>query len=442
LNQVNERKIALEILLEVEKGGYLNLIMKNKLRDLPVQTRRFIAALVYTTLENRIRIDYVIAQFTDGKSIQVFVRNVLRMSVAQLLFFETVPESAVVNEAVKIIAHSKKRQLKGFANAVLRNIAAHIGEIDYPKQEENPALFLSVMYSYPLWIVEKYIMAYGFDFTWEMLSYHKQEAWTTLRANTLKTSREEVEKKLTDGGYEVLPGLYHKDALQIKSVSEIDKLSLFQKGEITVQGEASMLVCEAAGVKRGEDILDACAAPGGKTALLACAYPRTLTAWDIHAHRVTLMEENFARLGVTAETVMQDATEYTAAYEQAFDVVLVDAPCSALGLLYRKPDIKYAKTDGDLEALVTTQAKILEVCARYVKPGGRLIYSTCTINDAENAQQIKTILEKYDCLKRGDLKNTLPAQFAARANAGEIQFFPHLDGIDGFYIAVLERRDG
>lgn len=439
---MKDREIAVEILMQVEDGAYLNLAVKKYLKGLEEQKRRFAAALVYTTLENLLRIDYVIDYFARTNRMHRYVRNVLRVGVCQLMFFESVPVSAAVNESVKIMAASKKRQLKGFVNAVLRNVAEHLGEVEYPAREQDPAGFLSVMYSYPRWIAQMYIEEYGFDFAWEMLSYHKPEAYTSVRINHLKTDRETLQRKLEGRGLQYAPGHYVADCLYIKNISSVDELDLYQKGLLTVQGESSMLVCKVADVKQGDRILDVCAAPGGKTAYLAEGHPAYLQAWDLHEHRVQLMRENFARLGVNAEIMVQDATVLREDAVGAYDVVLIDAPCSALGLLYRKPDIKFSKTDEDLKSIIQTQRIILNLCAEYVKPGGKLVYSTCTINRRENEENFRWFLQQKSDFEPEELPGGMPTQLLGRMKEGSLQLFPHLDGVDGFFIATARRKKG
>lgn len=434
------RAIAVEILMQVEEGAFLNLAVKKYLKGMDAQNRRFTAALVYTTLENLIRIDYVIDYFASAKRMHRYIRNVLRIGVCQIMFFESVPTSAAVNECVKMVAASKKRQLKGFVNAVLRNVTQHLGEVEYPGQEADPVGFLSVMYSYPRWVAQMYCEDYGFDFAWDMLAYRKQEAYTSVRVNRLKLQREELERKLQGRGLGFVDGKYSPNCLYIKNISAIDELDLYQKGQLTVQGEASMLVCEVADVQEGMRVLDVCAAPGGKTAYMAERVPAYMEAWDLHEHRVQLMQENFARLGVTACTRTQDATQGIDEYKEQFDVVLVDAPCSALGLLYRKPDIKFSKTDEDLAAIVQTQQKILETCAAYVKPGGKLVYSTCTINRRENDDNLDRFLAAHPEFREQALSEVLPEGLLHRAKGGRLQLFPHLDEIDGFYIACMRKQ--
>ena len=437
---MKQRQLALKILGEVEEGSFLNLALKKQLKGLSEQDRRFVAALLYTTLENKGRIDYVIDSFTSGKRIHKLVRNVLRLGVCQLMFFETVPESAAVNESVKLVEKSPKRQLKGFVNAVLRNIAQNLGKIEYPSQEAEPAKYLSIMYSYPLWLAERYLGAYGFDFAEAMLSYHKKAADTCVRVNRLKTTRQELLAKLEGRGYQFHEGEYIPDCFYIRNIVGVDELDLFQKGLLAVQGEASMIVAEAAQVRPGQAVLDACAAPGGKSAYLAQFAPGRLVCMELHEHRALLMQENLSRLGVEAECRVWDASKILEEQIEAFDRVLIDAPCSALGLLYRKPDIKYTKHPEEIQMLAETQRAILSACAQYVKPGGRLIYSTCTISQEENDQNIDWFLEHNRQFFQVNLAAVLPERLMSRAREGRLQLFPHLDGIDGFFLAVLERE--
>lgn len=432
------RKTALTVLTEVEEGAFLNLSLKGHLRGLGEQDRRFVSALCFTTLENQRRIDYVISQFTQGKRIHRLIQNILRLGVCQLMFFESVPESAAVNESVKLAQQSPKRQLKGFVNGVLRSVARNLGSVAYPDREREPERYLAVFYSYPDWLAEKYIRDYGLEFAEAMMAYRKTEASTCVRPNRLKIAPRDLEASLEAAGLSFLRGKYCEDAYYVKNISAVDHMRQYQKGLLTVQGEASMLVVLAADIQRGMSVLDVCAAPGGKSAYAAERRPGRLVAQDIYPHRVELMKENFARLGVEAETSVADASIPVPAFYGQFDRVIVDAPCSALGLLYRKPDIKAAKEREDLAALQRMQRDILETASRYVKKGGRLVYSTCTIDRDENDAVVDDFLALHGDFQAGDLGEVLPKSLPAAG--GRIQLFPHIHGIDGFFIAALERK--
>lgn len=434
--------MALEVLQDVGEGAYFNLSLKKHLRGMEEQDKRFVSALCFTTLENIYRIDYVLRQFTGPKRVHRLIQNILRLGVCQLMFFESVPESAAVNESVKLAEKSPKRQLKGFVNGVLRAVARDMGSITYPDREKDPAAFLSVFYSYPLWLTRQYLLDYGEDFTEDLFSYRKSTPDTCIRPNRFKMSPEELENKLEGGSFHYEKGKYVDDAYYVRNLTSIDDWGLYKKGGVTVQGEASMLAVLAANIKPGQRVLDVCAAPGGKTAYAAQFAPETLVAADIHPHRVQLMQDNFARLGVQAETRVANAGEYQREWENTFDRVLIDAPCSALGLLYRKPDIKCHKEQKEVEELVPLQRRILDACAGYVKPGGMLLYSTCTINRRENQENIQWFLKNHKEFSRAHLAALLPAPLMHRAKEDMLQLFPHIDGIDGFFIAALCRREG
>ena len=289
------------------------------------------------------------------------------------------------------------------------------------------------MYSYPEWIVQKYIDDYGYDFAWDMVSYQRAETVVCIRANTLKISKDELIKRLEGEGISSSSGRYSKNAIYIRNINQIEDDPLFREGFFTVQGEASMLVCEAAPIGKDEKVLDLCAAPGGKSAYIKELSGAEITAFDVNPKRAELMDELFTRLGLDIETGVNDATVLREDLEEAFDTVIVDAPCSALGLLYRKPDIKHGKKEEDLKALAETELLILENAARYVKKGGQIIYSTCTIDKTENADVIRTFLERHKDFASGEL--SLPSELKDREENGTIQLFPHIDRTDGFFIA-------
>ncbi len=430
---MNARQVSLDILSNVLKNqSYLNLELKHTLKpSWTIEDRRFITALVNTTIENLYRIDYILQQFTQGKRLHTVIRNILRLGVCQLAFFESVPVSAAVNESVKLVKRSSKPQLKGFVNAVLRNISKNLGKIDYPDRKKDPAGFLHVFYSYPKWLCEKYMNDYGVDFTEQMLSYRADNSLTCIRV------QERESFAVTD---QYLPGRYCDDAYYIKNASNIENMPMFLDGIITVQGEASMLCVRAAGIAQQDRVLDTCAAPGGKSAYAAkIAADGHVSALDIHEHRAQLIGKTFARLHTeNADIRVADASRYDRSLGE-YDVVLVDAPCSALGLLYRKADIKISKNEDDIETLVVLQRKILKACAKYVKSGGVLLYSTCTIDQNENEDNIRWFLKENKEFREADLKSYLPGKLAQYAKGCTLQLFPHRDGIDGFFMARMER---
>ncbi|MEG0256746.1 MAG: 16S rRNA (cytosine(967)-C(5))-methyltransferase RsmB [Christensenella sp.] len=431
---MNARQAALEIVSNVLKNkSYLNLEGKRVLSaSWSVEDKRFITALANTTIENLFRIDYVLKQFITAKRVHTVIMNILRIGACQLLFFESVPVSAAVNESVKLVEKTGKRQLKGFVNAILRNVSKNFGNITYPDRDEAPIDYFNVFYSYPKWLCEKYISEYGEDQAEQMMSYTGNRSLTCMRLNRLK------------GGAvpeEYLPGLYCEDAFYIKGMTSVEKMPLFRDGDISVQGEASQVTVCAAGIKPDDTVLDACAAPGGKSAYASWfARDGKIVCMELHTHRAELMKNNFERMGVkNAEICVADASVYKPEWAEKFDVVLADVPCSALGLLYRKPDIKIFKQKEDIAELVKIQRAILETCSAYVKRGGTLLYSTCTIDRDENENNIREFLARHNDFAEDDLSAWLPGGLKDRTDNGMLQLIPHIDSIDGFFIARLKK---
>ncbi len=431
---MNARLTALDIMSGVLKeGSYLNLVLKRTLSPaMSAEDRRFITALVSTTIENLQRIDFVIDSFVRAKRVHTVIRNILRLGVCQLLFFESVPESAAVNESVKLAQAKGKGQLKGFVNATLRSVAQNLGNLEYPKAEEDFSEYLRVMYSYPKWLCDKYIAEYGQRQAEAMLAYRGDNSLTCVRLSGEKNEPPEG----------AVRGRYCGDAYYIKNASDIENMPMFKRGELTVMGEASMICVLAAGIGEYDSVLDLCAAPGGKSCYAArFASGGSVTAQDVHEHRVELIRATAARLraeNVTAR--VWDATVFQPEQSECFDVVLADVPCTALGLLHRKPDIKISKREEDIAALTYLQREILQNAARYVKPGGILLYSTCTIDRAENEDMAAWFLAEHTDFVPDELKNYLPEALMPRAEGATLQLLPHIDGVDGFFMARFRKN--
>ena len=418
---VNARQAAYEALTAVTRDGAYTAMAMKKLSPLSGEDRRFAARLFLTTLENLIRLDFALSGFIKSARVHGTVRNILRLGACQLLLMD-VDAHAAVNESVAL-ARRVKSQAAGFVNAVLRALDRGRDSIAYPQGKTAEAL--SVAASYPLWICEKYIRDFGYDFAESLLTYRPPHA-TTVRVNTLKTTAAALEAELTRLGlrYEQgkVPGAY-----AVSGLADIESLPVYQNGWIAVQSESAMRAVLAADIREGESLLDCCAAPGGKSAYAAALADGNLhiLAWDVHAHRIELMRKNFERLGVTACVEEHDARVPVPSLEQRFDVVLLDAPCSAMGLMAHSPDIRYTRKPEDIASLAQLQAELLEVCSAYVKRSGRLVYSTCSINREENEGITDAFVARHADFEYRDKPATL---------------YPHIDGSDGFYIAVIGRK--
>lgn len=425
---MTSREAALKVLDEVlgKDHRYLNLALKD-VHGLTHEDQRFAAALASSTIEHLITIDYILAQFTNVKRASSRVANILRLGVCQLLYMNSVPDSAAVSESVALAGRSDRR-IRGYLNGVLRNIARSQDKIRMPDRNTNLIEYLSVVYSYPEWICRLFITQLGPDMAEKLLQYKGVRGRTCLRRTVLAG-----EQRFPDSE----PGIYLDDALYAIHAHSIASDPLILSGAFAVQSEASMLCVRALGLARDARVLDLCAAPGGKSAYAAqIASAGTVTACDLHPHRTDLIRTTAERLklpNLKAQT--WDATVYNDEWKEQFDAVLVDAPCSALGLLYRKPDIRYSRDESDLRSLARTQDTIMKCARRYVKTGGTIVYSTCTIDSIENGEVAGRFLKENTDFVPYDLAKALPGPFADRAVSGSIQLLPPKDDIDGFYIA-------
>ncbi len=421
---VNARQAAYDALTAVMRdGSYTALALKKNLPpSLSDGDRRFATRLVLTTMENLIRIDHALSGFIKSGRVHGSVRNILRLGACQLLFLN-VDTHAAVNESVSM-AKRIKPQTAGFVNGVLRALDRGRADIRYPQGRNAQAL--SVAASYPLWMCEKYITVFGYDFAEAMLNYRAPHD-TVVRVNTLKTTPQALEDELTRLGLEYRKGKV-EGAYLVAGMSDIEGMPIYQEGWIAVQSESAMRAVLAANVQKGERLLDCCAAPGGKSAFAAAlaAGELDITAWDVHEHRVDMMRRNCERLDVTARCELRDASVFEPQLAGSFDVVLADMPCSASGLMAHSPDIRYTRKPEDIGALVKLQREILETCAGYVKKGGRLIYSTCSINREENEGVTDAFVRDHAGYQYKGKPETI---------------YPHIADSDGFYIAVIQRDE-
>ncbi|MBS1479383.1 MAG: 16S rRNA (cytosine(967)-C(5))-methyltransferase RsmB [Christensenellaceae bacterium] len=430
------RRIALQALLDItDSGAYANLRLKEAERGLPRQDAKWVSAAVYETLDHLIYIDYVLSRYVKGRQKPV-IRGILRMGVCQVMFMGT-PPSAACNESVKLAKEIGKGALAGYVNGVLRAVCRDAGQaVPLP---ENARERLSVQYSYPRWLVDLYADAYGETFTEAMLSAEVREL--TIRAQAPYTA-EELEAWLTAQKIPYSRGTAVPEAFRLQAGFDIAAEPLFQNGQITVQSESAMLVCRALGARPGMRVLDACAAPGGKTAYLSMLMENAgrIDAWELHAHRCELMKKTLDRLRVkNAEILQRDASKRYPECGEAYDAVLLDAPCSGLGV-HGKPDARYGKSLAVIQELTALQAQLLDCCASCVKPGGVLVYSTCTISPPENEACARAFLARHGEFDAVGFDACLPEPLRKRAAGGMLQLFPHLDGMEGFFLAKFTRK--
>lgn len=430
IKEMNVRELALEVLLEIEKGEKSHLILRSvleKYQYLTKQERAFLTRVTEGTVERRLELDYIINQYSKVKvkKMKPVIRNLLRLAVYQMKYMDNVPDSAACNEAVKLAVKRGFGNLRGFVNGVLRNIARNMDHIEYPEKEQTIP-YLSVMYSMPEWIVKMWVSDYGREKTEEILQNFYIERPTTIRINENQISKMALIDKLEREGVKVEEHPFLQSALLISNYDYLGALDSFLEGDFQVQDAASIQVAESAGIKEDDYIIDVCAAPGGKALHAAQILNGTgfVEARDLTEYKVSLIRENIWRMGFTnIEAVQQDATIYDEASEAKADVVIADLPCSGLGVLAKKTDLKYKMTPETEKEVAELQRQILKTVHRYVKPGGTLIYSTCTICKSENEENAKWFVENHP-------------QFELRWGK---QIFPGRE-TDGFYIAKFIRR--
>lgn len=449
---LENREIVLDILLEVlERGGFVHVVLNQalaKYQYLDKADRAFITRVTDGTLEYLIQIDYIINLYSKTKTqkMKPVIRNLLRFSVYQILYMDRVPDSAVCNEAVKLAEKRRFQGLKGFVNGVLRTIAREKEGITF----EEPWLALSL----PQWLYELWVSCYGEETTRKMGETFLKEKPTTVRINASaapgggdgKAFIEAVWKSLKAQGVQIRPVMDREDILHLKGYDYLEGLEAFQKGWIQVQDVSSVLVGELARPKPGSQVIDVCAAPGGKSLHIADLMKGTgmVEARDLTFQKVQLIEENIARCGFgNIRAAVWDALETDEAAVERADLVLADLPCSGLGILGRKPDIKNNMTVEQMKELAKLQRRMLSVVWRYVKPGGRLVYSTCTIDPMENEENARWFMENFP-FDPEDLTPALGRDYAqASLKEGYVQFLPGLHPMDGFFISVFtRRRDG
>lgn len=430
---VNTREIVLDCIMEIlEKKQYSHYVMKqvlDKYGYLDKQERSFIKRVTEGTVERCLEMDYIINSFSKVpvKKMKPLIRSLMRMSVYQLLYMDSIPDSAVCNEAVKLANKRGFSSLKGFVNGVLRNIARNKEKIKYPDREKEPVSYLSVVYSMPEWIVEMWLSRFGGEKTEQILKGLLSDRPVTIRLEEGLSSKEKEEllQKITCEGIETeqVQGLPY--AYRLKNLDRVETIPGFAEGLVMIQDAGSMEIIELADIKEDQYIIDVCGAPGGKALHAAGKMKNTgfVTVRDISQRKVELMEDNIARSGygnIKAEVF--DATVLDEENVEKADVVIADLPCSGLGVIGRKGDIKYRVTKEDVINIAALQQKILSVVWQYVKPGGKLIYSTCTLTEEENEKNTAWFLEQFPFHK--EKEKTL---------------IPGIQETDGFYMAVLRR---
>jgi len=439
------RKIALDIVMRIDNDhSYSNLLLDATLEreSLDGRDAAFVTALVYGVIENLICLDYMITHFAgrSAAKLQPKVHNILRLGAYQLVFMDKVPESAAVDSSVRLTKLTGCAYASGFVNAVLRALAKNIQNLPYPDKNADMTGYLSVKYSCPIWLIEKWMAAYGEEITLGLLGSLGGRPPAAARVNTLKVTPQALIDILKNDGLVARISPVADAAIELESLPNLRRIKAFDEGLFIMQDYASQLCCMAVGAGADDTVIDMCAAPGGKSFTLGFMMQGRgkITACDLADSRVSLIEQGARRLGLEGliTAVRSDATRHSGTLGLA-DKVLCDVPCSGLGVIRRKPEIRYKKPES-FDLLPDLQYIILCEGATHVVPGGRLVYSTCTLSPDENEEIAKKFLKNNPSFAAEPLEKGF---FAAGAQPCHyVTLFPHLNGTDGFFIARFKNN--
>ncbi|KJJ71274.1 16S rRNA (cytosine(967)-C(5))-methyltransferase RsmB [Clostridium sp. FS41] len=438
---LENREIVLDILTEVlERGSFVHLVLNQALQKyqyLDKPDRAFITRVTEGTLEYLLQIDHIINRYSKTKTekMKPLIRNLLRMSVYQILYMDRVPDSAACNEAVKLAVKRHFSGLKGFVNGVLRTVSREKDSLVF----DTPSL----AYSIPQWMYDMWEKEYGREKAGAIAASFLRDGPTWVRCNLSRASRKEILESLASQGVAVTGLSWLESMISISGYDYLESLESFRNGWIQVQDVTSALVSELADPKEGDYIIDVCAAPGGKSLHLADKLKGTgmVEARDLSEQKVAMIEENMARFGApNIKAVVWDALVTDEDAREKADIVIADLPCSGLGIIGKKPDIKYNMTMEKMAELASLQREILAASWEYVKPGGTLVYSTCTIDTKENEENARWLLSRFP-LEPVDLTNRVGNAFDEPSlKEGMIQFLPGIHPFDGFFISVFRRK--
>ena len=452
---VNEREIVLDMFLLLKDGKPGHIVLKDTLDNylyLDKASRGFITRLYEGSIEKMIYLEFIINSFskTPVKKLKPVIRIIMETAVYQIFFMDRVPVSAAINEAVKLTKKRGLAGLSGFVNGVLRNIARNKENINLPDKNKEYIKYLEVKYSMPKEIIEHFIEEYGNVQTEEILETFEKKQPIVARVNGKRLTREELVKKLNKEEVKVSTDTVFPESLKILELDSLNFLESFENGDFVIQDESSQFIGKIAELPPNAKVLDICAAPGGKTLLMA-EKPEVeeIVACDISKRKTDLIEENIRRLSINkVKTVVNDATEFNPDFNNKFDLVICDLPCSGLGVMGRKRDIKYNVTIAKIKDLAKLQRRILENAKAYVKTGGILIFSTCTMTKAENEENLKFISEFTgfspvdfsDKIKDSVVRYKAGSRLVSEAKKGYIRLIPGELGTDGFFISEFMRE--
>lgn len=427
------------------QGGWSDGALKKQLAAAELSGRDAALAtqLCFGVLQNQMLLDFYLSKFSNIplKRMEGKVVQTLRLGAYQMLFLTRIPHSAAVNSAVTLVkTHCKNPRAAGMVNGILRSMERSLQNMPVIPQGD-PVAYLSTLYSHPEWLVKEFILSLGEEETAQLLAADNSQPPTAVMVNTTRTTAEELKTMLEDDHVEAEPHPWLENCLLLHRTGDLERLEAFQQGLFYVQDPASRLSVLAAGAKPGMKVLDCCAAPGGKSfaAAIAMENQGEIVSCDLHPHKKKLIQAGADRLGLTIiSPKTADGKVFRPEWENAFDLVLVDAPCSGLGVIRKKPDIRY-KDPAPLADLPAVQLDILRNAARYVKPGGTLMYSTCTLLYRENGEVVETFLAENNSYKAEAFPLPGPVGLV---QGGSVTLWPHRHGTDGFFISKMRREEG
>ncbi len=444
------REVVFHILNEVDvRGAYVDLSLKAHLqkKNLTGRDRALVTEMCYGVVRYLLTLDWLIENVTGRKASKIDpkTKNILRLSIYQIAYLEKIPASAACYEGVELAKKFSHKGAAKFVNGVLRGFLRRKDEIKNPDREKDLLKHLSIRFSFPTWMVKRWLKRFGARNVEEMLISLNKPAPVTVRTNTFKVEREELKKVLKEEDMEVEEGFCTPEALIIKKAKPLSGLKSFNDGLFHVQSESSMLVSRLLDPQAGETILDSCSAPGGKATHIAqlMGGRGRVVCCDIYSHKVKIIEKNAKRLGINIiEPVIGDARNLPLKLKGKVDRALVDAPCSGLGVLKGKPDLKWKRKPADISELSRIQIKLLEEAASTLKPSGVLVYSVCTNELEETTEIFEYFMKKNPDFVYCDLTPYLPSQFREESTLvkGFLHIFPHKYNLDGFFLARWQKK--
>lgn len=440
----NARELAFEILYDIfSNQAFSNISIKKHLnKEFDPKDENLVREIVYGVLENDLYLNYIISKTSKIplKKIHPKILIILKIGVYQLFFMDRIPSRAAINESVELAKKHGHKGTIGFVNGILRNIDRNRSKFS-KIQVASKADYISIKYSHPKWLVDRWIKDFGEDFAESLCKENNNYSKLNIRVNSLKISRLELKNRLLKYGFNIEEGKYSDDILIIENPIRLIETVEYKEGYFIIQDESSALVGHIMNPKEGSVVLDLCSAPGGKSTHIAQLMKNKgkVLSMDFYDHKIRLIEENAKRLGIDIiEAFTGDATKFHESLKNIADYVLVDAPCSGFGLIRRKPEIKWNRQEEDIKELAKIQRSILANAKEYLKVGGILVYSTCTIEKEENINIIKEFIKENKNFSLVNIEGLVKGlENEESLKEGYIQLFPHIHNTDGFFIAKM-----